>query len=232
MLYEMTVGRVPFSGDTPFAVIHDHIYAPLPLPSEVNPLIASDLERVLLKALAKDRPDRFKNVPELVRAFKEAWINQISTLLAHLAARIPVPEAAAVPPAATGSAPVTLRAEPEAVTPPSSRSRTDCSSRAPNCHPGLDSSRSTRQRDEKANRSNALDLDCILSCSISVHPGSVFCPAWTCAQALCCCQHPDTGRHAGCNPNPGAAAHKSAAIPDPLPARCALPGQFRGWQNP
>jgi serine/threonine-protein kinase len=56
MLYEMTVGRVPFSADTPFSVIHDHIYAPLPMPSSVNPKISADLERVLLKALAKDRP--------------------------------------------------------------------------------------------------------------------------------------------------------------------------------
>ena len=26
LIYEMVVGRVPFSGDTPFAIIHDHIY--------------------------------------------------------------------------------------------------------------------------------------------------------------------------------------------------------------
>ena len=28
MLYEMVVGRVPFNADTPFAIIHDHIYYP------------------------------------------------------------------------------------------------------------------------------------------------------------------------------------------------------------
>ncbi len=35
MMYEMTVGRVPYNADTPFAVIHDHIYTPLPLPRKV-----------------------------------------------------------------------------------------------------------------------------------------------------------------------------------------------------
>jgi len=32
MLYEMVVGQVPFSADTPFSIIRDHIYTPLPLP--------------------------------------------------------------------------------------------------------------------------------------------------------------------------------------------------------
>jgi serine/threonine protein kinase/tetratricopeptide (TPR) repeat protein len=73
ILYELTVGKVPFSADTPFSVIHDHIYTPLPLPSAVNSHITAELERVLLKALAKDRADRFPDVPALVAAFKDAW---------------------------------------------------------------------------------------------------------------------------------------------------------------
>lgn len=79
MLYEMTVGKVPFSADTPFSVIHDHIYAPLPLPSSVNPRVSPALERVLLKALAKDRADRYVDVTALVTAFKEAWSDQLTT---------------------------------------------------------------------------------------------------------------------------------------------------------
>jgi serine/threonine protein kinase len=73
MLYEMTVGKVPFSADTPFSVIHDHIYTPLPLPRSANPSLSEDLERVLLKALAKDRPDRYPNVHAMVDAFQKAW---------------------------------------------------------------------------------------------------------------------------------------------------------------
>ncbi|MEW6086423.1 MAG: serine/threonine-protein kinase [Chloroflexota bacterium] len=73
MLYEMVVGQVPFSADTPFSIIHDHIYTPLPLPQTINPNVPEPVQRVLLKALAKERADRHSNVSELVTAFKEAW---------------------------------------------------------------------------------------------------------------------------------------------------------------
>jgi len=73
MLYEMVVGQVPFSADTPFSVIHDHIYTPLPLPMKVNPNVPEPVQRVLLKALAKDRLDRYTSIEELMSAFKVAW---------------------------------------------------------------------------------------------------------------------------------------------------------------
>src|SRR5512147_1496907 len=73
MLYEMVVGQVPFSADTPFSIIHDHIYSPLPLPHTVNPTVPEPVERVLLKALAKDRLDRYEDVMTMVEAFKDAW---------------------------------------------------------------------------------------------------------------------------------------------------------------
>jgi len=73
MLYEMVVGQVPFSADTPFSIILDHISSPLPLPRTINPAVPESVERVLLKALAKERSDRFATVNELVTAFKSAW---------------------------------------------------------------------------------------------------------------------------------------------------------------
>ncbi len=72
VLYQLAVGRVPYSSDTPFSIIHDHLYTPLPMPRSINDKIPVDLERVLLKALAKDRPDRFASVEELVEAFDKA----------------------------------------------------------------------------------------------------------------------------------------------------------------
>jgi serine/threonine protein kinase len=69
VLYELVVGRVPFSSDTPFSIIHDHIYTPLPLPRQVNPTVPEAVERVLLKALAKKRDDRFASVREMADAF-------------------------------------------------------------------------------------------------------------------------------------------------------------------
>jgi len=73
MLYEMVVGQVPFSADTPFSIIHDHIYTPLPLPKKVNPNVPEPVQRVLLKALAKNRLDRYETTEELMDAFKDAW---------------------------------------------------------------------------------------------------------------------------------------------------------------
>ena len=73
MLYEMVVGQVPFNADTPFSIIHDHIYTPLPMPRSINKKVPESVERVLLKALAKERADRYADVPSLVQAFKSAW---------------------------------------------------------------------------------------------------------------------------------------------------------------
>ena len=73
MLYEMVVGQVPFNADTPFSVIHDHIYSPLPLPHKVNENVPESVERVLLKTLAKEREHRYETVSKMVTAFKGAW---------------------------------------------------------------------------------------------------------------------------------------------------------------
>lgn len=73
MLYETVVGQVPFNADTPFSIIHDHIYSPLPMPRSINPKVPESVERVLLKALAKERADRYPDVNSLVQAFKNAW---------------------------------------------------------------------------------------------------------------------------------------------------------------
>lgn len=73
MLYEMVVGRVPFRADTSSAVIHDHIYTPLPLPRALNPDVSEAVDLVLRKSLAKNRIDRYKDVDAMRRAFEIAW---------------------------------------------------------------------------------------------------------------------------------------------------------------
>ncbi len=72
VLYELIVGRVPFNADTPFAIVHDHIYSPLPLPTRINPDVPPEVETVLLKALAKNRDDRYDSAEALAGAFKAA----------------------------------------------------------------------------------------------------------------------------------------------------------------
>jgi formylglycine-generating enzyme required for sulfatase activity len=72
VLYEMTTGRVPFEAETPMAIIIKHISSPLPLPCKINPKIPDAVERVTLKALAKNPGDRFQTVGEMVATLEKA----------------------------------------------------------------------------------------------------------------------------------------------------------------
>lgn len=72
VMYELLVGRVPFQADTPYAVIHDHIYSPLPLPRSLKPDLPEPFERVLLKSLAKERDDRYTTVEDMSAALERA----------------------------------------------------------------------------------------------------------------------------------------------------------------
>ena len=116
MLYEMVVGQVPFSSDTPFSIIHDHIYSPLPLPHLINPNVPDEVERVLLKALAKEREDRYESVESLGAAFKQVWEDSdvdmaevtMTSLVRDVAKTLPVP-----PPAMPALSPIASTEEPE-----------------------------------------------------------------------------------------------------------------------
>jgi protein kinase-like protein len=114
MLYEMVVGQVPFNADTPFSIIHDHIYSPLPMPRAINPKVPEPVERVLLKALAKSRPDRYPDVNALVQAFKDAWkeagVPMQGTAITMRPAALKA-EAATIPPLTATPAAATLVAK-------------------------------------------------------------------------------------------------------------------------
>jgi len=72
ILYEMVTGRVPYTADTPLAVILKHVTHPLPLPSSIKSDIPEAIEQVILKALAKDPGDRFDTVADFLKAWKRA----------------------------------------------------------------------------------------------------------------------------------------------------------------
>jgi serine/threonine-protein kinase len=116
VLYEIAVGRVPFSGNTPYAIVHDHIYSPLPRPRELNPEVSTQVEEVLIKALAKEPPERYQSAIELVAAFREATITHPETVAARVytVARPPeVTSAPAIPsPLPQNSASATAAVEP------------------------------------------------------------------------------------------------------------------------
>ena len=72
VLYQLATGRPPYRAETPPAVFVKHLHDPLPPPSTYNPDIPPALEKVILKALARDREDRFETAGEMVKALQAA----------------------------------------------------------------------------------------------------------------------------------------------------------------
>ena len=105
ILYEMVTGRVPFVADTPLAVIIKHVSDPLPLPTSVKSDIPESIERVILKALAKNPDDRFATVADFASAWKQALDQKDSP-------RKDLLEATAIPfPSRTPSQPGTIHTQ-------------------------------------------------------------------------------------------------------------------------
>jgi predicted Ser/Thr protein kinase len=70
--YEMLTGRIPFSADTPLAVVLKHMKDPLPRPSSFNADVGPATEGVLMKALAKDPTDRYDSAGSFAAALEGA----------------------------------------------------------------------------------------------------------------------------------------------------------------
>lgn len=65
VLYEMLTGRAPFAADSPVALAYQHVREePIP-PSRLNPAIGPGLEAVVLRAMVKDRDDRYQTAEEM-----------------------------------------------------------------------------------------------------------------------------------------------------------------------
>jgi eukaryotic-like serine/threonine-protein kinase len=64
MLFEMLTGEVPFSGLNPLAAMNLRALVDPPPPSEINPDISPRLEAIVLRALARDRADRYASARE------------------------------------------------------------------------------------------------------------------------------------------------------------------------
>lgn len=72
VLYEMLTGTVPFKGDTAVTVALKHVNEPPPEPSELVPGLPYALNRIVLKAIAKDRDQRYQSAEEFARDLRAA----------------------------------------------------------------------------------------------------------------------------------------------------------------
>ena len=71
VLYEMATVRLPFSGETPEEVIDAILHRTPVKPSELNPTIPASLERIILRALEKDRTARYQSAGDLLADLTE-----------------------------------------------------------------------------------------------------------------------------------------------------------------
>lgn len=73
LLFEMLTGRPPFIGDSPVAVAYQHVREIPPVPSSIASDVPETLDRITLKALAKERDARYSSAAEF-RADLEAML--------------------------------------------------------------------------------------------------------------------------------------------------------------
>lgn len=64
LLFELLTGRPPFIGDSPVAVAYQHVREMPPTPSSIAPDVPEVLDRITLKALAKERDHRYSSAAE------------------------------------------------------------------------------------------------------------------------------------------------------------------------
>ncbi|MCM8749063.1 protein kinase [Thermomicrobiaceae bacterium CFH 74404] len=102
VLYEMLTGRLPFDADNPIGLAMQHVNAPPPSPRQYNPDLPSQVEAIVLRALAKDPAQRFPSAGALAEALSR-WHQQPATA-----------GAAFPPPAGRGSSEATRAMGPRA----------------------------------------------------------------------------------------------------------------------
>ena len=85
--YYLLTGRPPFEGEGGIAVLIAHARDPVEPPSRVRPGIPEDLERVVLRCLAKDPAERFPDAESLEQALADCACAAIGTSSAPFGGR-------------------------------------------------------------------------------------------------------------------------------------------------
>jgi serine/threonine protein kinase len=73
-LFELLTGQLPFDGQDEIEIGHHHLVTAPPPPSLINPDVGPALEKVILKALEKEKRDRYQSAKEMIDSLLEAAI--------------------------------------------------------------------------------------------------------------------------------------------------------------
>jgi serine/threonine protein kinase len=106
MLYSCLTGLAPYARDTEVAVLQAHLLEPPPKLKEHRPELPRGLDRVIAKAMAKSKDDRYATCGDLMAAAEAAAHERPSTAPAEGSTLIATPESDA--PAAIGSSETVL----------------------------------------------------------------------------------------------------------------------------
>lgn len=93
MLYELLTGERPFKGRTPTEIAIHHLQAAPPPPRQLNAEIPLNLEKVVLRALAKSPEDRQQSVQELADQLQANARQVIIPLMPEMSAEGMLPDA-------------------------------------------------------------------------------------------------------------------------------------------
>ena len=72
LAYQLLTGRVPYQGDTPWAVLRQHMEAPVPSVQAARMDVPSNVDRIVRRALAKRPEERFQTAGQMAQAIEEA----------------------------------------------------------------------------------------------------------------------------------------------------------------
>jgi hypothetical protein len=76
VLYRMLSGNLPFEGDTPWAVVNQHLSTDPPDLSQARPDLPAPVVHLVQKAMARRAEDRFQTPPDFVEAIDAAKTGQ------------------------------------------------------------------------------------------------------------------------------------------------------------
>jgi eukaryotic-like serine/threonine-protein kinase len=91
VFYEMLTGRLPFEGDTQQAISHKILYEEPEPPTALRGRLPLELDRIVEKALAKDRAERYQHADDLIVDLRRLKRQSESGIATQTVQAIPAP---------------------------------------------------------------------------------------------------------------------------------------------